>query len=299
MRETKPALVCDMLYAMAHKDAMATDAQDKRVLAMALRRVAKPPILQAVARQLPRTPDRQEELMAVLGRMGEDGADALIEQIATASQQSDRRVYFDALLHLQSGIPTLVHMLGDTRWFVARNAADLLGEMQAKEAEQPLTWLLQHDDDRVRRSATTALMRLGTPRALQAIHDTLKDGVPQMRIQAATALVARQDVRTASALLRALDTEKDEAVQEAFLLALGRLGTPDAVQRLVATAEPEKGFFKNKRTALRLAAVQGLAESRSREALAGLTALTSDKDAEVRDAATFALGRMQRVTSNE
>jgi HEAT repeat protein len=294
MVETKPALVCEILYGMVQRDAVATDQQDKRLLAMALRRLAKPPVLQAVARQLPRAQDRNDEVMAVLTRMGEDGADALIEQIATASQQSDRRAYFDALLQLHSGVPTLIHMLGDTRWFVARNAADLLGEMQAKDAEQPLTWLLKHDDDRVRRSATAALMRLGTPRGLQAIHDALKDGAPQMRIQAAAALVARQDVRTASALLRALEAEKDEEVQDAFLIALGRLGTKDAVQRLLETAEPERGFFKTKRASMRVAAVQGLAEARTPEALAGLKSLTTDKEAEVRDAATFGLAKAEK-----
>lgn len=294
MLDTKPALVSDILWGIVQRDAAAAESTDKRLLSMALRKLAKPAMLQAVARQLPRTQDRREQLMAVLTRMGEDGADALIEQIATASQQSDRRIYFDALLRLQAGIPTLIHMLGDTRWFVARNAADLLGEMQAREAEQPLTWLLQHDDDRIRRSATTALMRLGTPRALQAIHDTLKDGVPQMRIQAAAALVARQDVRTASALVRALETEKDEEVQDAFLLALGRLGTTDAVQRLLAAAEPERGFFKTKRTTFRIAAIQGLAEARSAEAVACLNSLLHDKEADVRDAASFALGRIAR-----
>jgi hypothetical protein len=45
----------------------------------------------------------------------------------------ERRVYFDALVSLRAGTSTLLHMLGDARWFVARNAVDLLGEMQVRK----------------------------------------------------------------------------------------------------------------------------------------------------------------------
>ena len=294
VRDVKPQLVSEIMHALVQREAAATDAEEKRILAMGLRRAFKAHVLRTVATQLPRAPERHDALMAVLTRAGEDGADALVEQIATVAQASDRRVYFDALLHLQAGVPTLVHMLGDTRWFVARNAADLLGEMQAPEAEQPLTWLLQHEDDRVRRAATTALMRLGTQRATQAIQDALRDGAPQMRKEAAAVLASRKDPRTVATLLRALEVEKDEEVQQAFLLALGRIASPETVQRLVTTAEAEKGWIKKKGAPLRVAAVQGLAEARTAEAVAALQALATDKDAEVRDAAAFALGRIAR-----
>ncbi|MBA3673057.1 MAG: HEAT repeat domain-containing protein, partial [Gemmatimonadaceae bacterium] len=186
-RDGKPALVTEILHRIGRREPDVQDFESKRAFVMALRRLAKPTLLRAVAMQLPHRPEQRGELVAVLGRAGEDGADALIEQISAVQGQADRRVFFDALLQLQSGIPTLIHMLGDARWFVARNAADLLGEMQAREAEQPLVSLLQHDDDRVRRAATGALMRLDTPRATQAIQDALKDGSPQMRIDAAGA----------------------------------------------------------------------------------------------------------------
>jgi HEAT repeat protein len=266
----------------------------KRAFVMAQRRLAKPTLLRAIVQELPHAAEQRDTYIAVLARAGEDGADALIEQIAAISGQNERRVYFDALLQLQAGIPTLIHMLGDARWFVARNAAELLGEMQAREAEPQLTELLRHSDDRVRRAGTSALMRLGTSRAMQAIQDALKDGAPAMRMQAAAALVTRKDVKTAATLVRALEEEKDEEVQAAFLVALGKLATPDAVQRLLKAVEAERGIFKKKATAYRVAAVQGLGESRTAEATEALKGLQSDKDEEVREAATFALVRIAR-----
>ena len=264
---------------------------------MALRRLAKPQLLRAITRELPHADNERDTFIAVLTRAGEDGADALIEQIAAISGQNERRVYFDALLQLQAGVPTLIHMLGDARWFVARNAAELLGEMQAREAEPQLTELLRHPDDRVRRAPTSALMRLGTSRAMQAIQDALKDGAPAMRMQAAAALVSRKDVKTAATLVRALEEEKDDEVQAAFLLALGKLATPDAVQRLVKAVESERGLFKKKSTAFRVAAVQGLAEARTPDAIETLKTLQGDKDKDVNAAATHALLRILQASA--
>jgi HEAT repeat protein len=295
-RDARPALVCEILCRVTRREPQIHEFESKRAFVMAQRRLAKPQVLRALTQELPHAADQRDAFIAVLVRAGEDGADALIEQIAAISGQNERRVYFDALLQLQAGIPTLIHMLGDARWFVARNAAELLGEMQAREAEPQLTELLRHSDDRVRRAATSALMRLGTTRAMNAIQEALKDGAPAMRMQAAAALVARKDVKTAATLVRALEDEKDDEVQAAFLLALGKLATPDAVQRLLKAVEAERGLFKKKSTAFRVAAVQGLAESRTPEATEALRALVSDKDDDVAATAKVALQRIAKAT---
>ena len=295
-RDARPALVCEILLRVTRREPQIHDFESKRAFVMAQRRLAKPQLLRALTQELPHAGDQRDAFIAVLTRAGEDGADALIEQIAAISGQNERRTYFDALLQLQAGVPTLIHMLGDARWFVARNAAELLGEMQAREAELQLTELLRHTDDRVRRAATGALMRLGTTRAMNAIQEALKDGAPAMRMQAAAALVARKDVKTAATLVRALEEEKDDEVQAAFLLALGKLATPDAVQRLVKAVEAERGLFKKKSTAFRVAAVQGLGEARTPEATEALKTLVGDKDDDVAASARAALQRIAKQT---
>ena len=290
-------VVGEILYRVAMRETELPHFEQKRAAAVALKRIGKPAVLRLVARELPHDAAHRQQNLAVLARAEEDGADALIEQITSVAQQRDRRVYFEALLATKAGVPALLNMLADARWFVVRNAADILGEMQVAEAEEPLTPLLKHEDERVRRAATTALMSLGTPRALQVIQQALTDPVPATRMQAAAALVVRKDVlTTAPQLLRALDIEKDEEVQAAFLAALGKLGTPEAVERLVNASEQKRGMFQRKTTTVRVAAVIGLAEARSQEALAALRALHDDKDDDVRAAVTLALGRIARAT---
>lgn len=283
-REGKADQIADTLYGVVKRESEGTDPELRRAYAMGVRRLAKPATLRSVAVVLPRHKDRLEQLRTVLHRAGEDGAEAVIEQLVAAQSLADRRIYFDCLVALKSGVATLIHMLGDQRWYVARNAADLLGEMNATEAEVPLAELLKHGDERVRRAALAALAKLATPRAVESMHLGLKDQSPQVRMQAAAGLAMRRGMRSSNTLVKALDGETDSEVQLAILAGLGRLATPDAVQKLIKAAEPEGRLFKKKSIAYRVAAVHALGEARTPAALAALQKLLDDREKEVKEA---------------
>ena len=219
-RDARAVIVADVCWSILERESRVDDADRKRAYGMALRRLSKPTLLRLLATLLPRDRDRVDQYTAVLARAGEDGAEALIEQLTSAKSLSDRRIFFDALVKLHAGVPALMHMLGDPRWYVVRNAADLLGELQASEAEGPLTEAARHDDDRVRRAAAAALAKLGTPRAHHALREALRDNSSQVRMQAAIGLGTLGESRQATTLARALDTEADEDVQIAILGSL-------------------------------------------------------------------------------
>ncbi|NUP56260.1 MAG: HEAT repeat domain-containing protein [Gemmatimonadaceae bacterium] len=288
-------MATEIFHRIVRREHDAQESDVKRAFVLAVKRLTKPALLQAVVTDLTRSPDEHARAKVVLARTGEEGADAVIERLAAEEGRKARLLFFDVLVQLHAGVPTLLHMLGDARWYVARNAAALLGEMQARDAEKPLTGLLHHDDERVRHAAIVALMRLGTARSMPTIQEGLRDRAPQIRMQAAAALVGRKERNVPDLLLRALDDERDDEVAAAFLLALGRLGTPDAVARLIATAEADRGLFRRKPVALRVAAVQALAEVDTEQARAALTALQGDKDEDVRATAVYALGRRSRM----
>jgi HEAT repeat protein len=283
-REGKHDTVANGFHGVVARESALAENDLKRAYVMALRRLTKPTLLRAVATMLPRKRERHDDYMLVLSRAGEDGADALIDQLTSAQSLSDRRVFFDALVKLNAGVPALIHMLGDARWYVARNAADLLGEMQAEAAQAPLSELLKHDDDRVRRAAITALAKLSSPKAVDSLRIAMRDNSPQVRMQAAAGMGTRKGLRSAGTLTKALDDEDDSEVQLAIIAALGRLATTDAVTRLIKAAEPAGGIFKKKPTALRVAAVQALGEARTPAAQNALQHLLDDKDKEVKQA---------------
>jgi HEAT repeat protein len=256
---------------------------------VAFRRLVRPVILRGVAQLLPRKRDRAADYEAVLARAGDDGADAVIEALAQESTVTDRRVYLEVLPRLQAGVPTLMHMLGDARWFIVRNAADLLGEMKVAQAEEALLPLLQHPDDRVSRSAANALVAINTPTAFRAVAEVMRDESPSARAQAAAAIAHRRDARSATTLRIALDDEPDTGVQFALLAALGKVATPDAVHRLIRASDPDRKLIGGKSSEFRVAAVEALAEAGGAAALAALESLAKDKDRAVREAATRAL----------
>jgi len=272
-----------------NEGAVERDAELRRAYTIGLRRMTKPTLLRGIASLLPRRPELRDPLQAVLLRLGPDGAEALIDLLTSADSLTDRRAYLAALAKMRDAVPTLMHLLGDNRWYVVRNAIDLLGEMRAVEAENALLEVANHREERVRRSVATALARLGTPRSIQAVQHMLTDAVPEVRVHAVQGLGSVKSLRAVPVLSRALDGETDQEVQAVILAALGRQATDEAVARLTKAAEPEGRLFKRKPTALRVSAVQALAEANTPAALAAIRRFAEDKDREVRDAAVRAL----------
>jgi HEAT repeat protein len=92
----------------------------------------------------------------------------------------------------------------------------------------------------------------------------------------------------------ALQDEQEEAVQRELILALGRIGTPDAVQALIKVAQPSGFLFGRRPVALRLAAVEALRLAATAPALGTLEGLDGDSDKQVRAAAQAAVWELTK-----
>ena len=294
MRAGKAAAVSEILHGVVAREAKLQDGDVKRAYGAAIRRMSKPALLRAVASLIAKRPEGKQSYYEVLERTGEEGANAVIEQITQAPTNEDRKALFEVLQELKDAVPALKRMLSDSRWFIVRNAADLLGEMVATDAGDDLVALLKHSDERVRRAATNALLKVGTPDAMKGIYEAMYDKSPEVRIQATAAIATKRDGRTSQTLIRAIEDEEDGEVQVAMIAALGKIATSDAVQKLIKIAEPEGRLFRKKTTVFRVAAAQALGEAKTPAALAALRDLTGDKDREVRDTATRALAHVAR-----
>ncbi len=277
-----------IIAAMARRDEAGTNPEVRRAYMIVVRRLLAPNTLRGLAHLLPQKRDLRESLHAVFARSGEDGVDALVELMTAANTPGERRAYRDALAACPQAAPMLGHMLGDPQWFVVRNAAELLGEMGVHEVDGRLVETLNHPDTRVRRAATGALARLGTPRALHALQDMLRDATPDIRLQAAIGLGAAGQRAATPDLIAVLDREEDADVQHAIVTALGKLGTGEAVERLTKVAQPGS-LFRRRPSGPRIAAVNALGEAATPEALDVLRGLANDRDKEVRAAVERAL----------
>lgn len=291
-RKERHDIVADVFHGIVKREEAVEDRAIKRQFGVTIRRLSTPTLLKCVVDLLPRRHESYERYMTIFSRTEDAGAEALVDALMAAPSLTDRRVYYDALLHVGMGIRTLIHMLGDSRWYVVRNAVDLLGEMRASEAEGELVRLLEHKDDRVRTAAAAALARFGTSRATPVSLNGVSDAAPQRG--AATALSVNG--KSVNSLIRALDREVDSRVQMAMLAALGQLGTPQAIDKLVEIARTDKGLLIKKRpTPLRVAAVHALGQVSTTSSLAALQSLLRDKEKAVRGAASWVIMGKRRT----
>ena len=298
-REGDAETLATAMMGIVKRENAATDPHVKRAYGMGVRRLAKKHMLAAVAGMLTTHRDVYEDLIAVFTRTGDEAAEVLIEQLSTAQSLAERRVYFDSLRKMNAGVKVLIHHLGDARWYVVRNAADLLGEMAAADAESRLTELLQHDDDRVRRAAVSALSKMTGTAAVKGLATSLDDDAPGVRVRAAAALGNSKTPAAANALIKHLEREEVAEVQHACLASLGKIASPDAIRFLTKAAQPDGRLFKRKATAYRVAAVRALGEARTPAAMGALQNLLHDKEKDVREAVFWAVRSGKTEGKNE
>jgi HEAT repeat protein len=254
---------------------------------IALRRLLPRSALEQLAR-LTAQGNLKAEATAVLRRMGADGTEALLHLLVNSEDMTERRAYFSALREMTEGGELLVHMLSHDQWFVVRNVADLCGELGLESSVHALARLVNHDDERVRRAVAGALAHIGGTAAAEPLRRALRDSAAPVRLEAAQRLDGRKNKGLAMSLALAAEAESKPDVQRAMYLALGRIGSPEAIQALRKAAEPGGRFFRRKPTAVRLAAVDGL-HAAGPSATNELKALLEDEEREVREAVERAL----------
>ena len=113
-------------------------------------------------------------------------------------------------------------------------------------------------------------------------------------MQVAVGIGGRKSSALAMPLVVAMEEEKDEGVVRELLLALGRIGSPDAVQALIKWAQPAGRIFGRRPSVLRVAAVEALRLAATPAALGTLEGLSDDGDRQVREAARTAAVELKR-----
>lgn len=235
----------------------------------------------------------REKVSAILQRIGAEATVVLLDLMATADTIKARREYFTLLCQMRQGTGAIINRLADEKWFVVRNVAELCGELRLADAVPRLEVHVDHPDARVRRAVAGALARIGTHQAAERLRDMLHDPEPTVRLQAVQSLEGSEARGLSMTLAVLLDEERHPDVRRELHLALGRIGTNEAIQALVRSSKPGRALFGRKPTEIRLAAVEGLALCGGPKSAAALKELAGDRDTRVRDAARNALSLLE------
>ncbi|HTL05909.1 MAG TPA: HEAT repeat domain-containing protein, partial [Gemmatimonadales bacterium] len=236
--------------------------------------------------------ERQQEVVGVLRRFGPLGTETLVELLVGAPNLSERHSYYTAITQMRAGPEAILSRLDHPLWYVVRNAAELCGELEISDAVPALGRQLQHPDERVRKSAAGALGRIGTPLAQQWLRKAFADQAPAVLRQALAHLSGAVSKELAAGIIALLERENTLEVQRDALLALGRIGSEDALQVLSAWAAPTSRRFGRNPLPLRLLALKGLALA-GPAAEAALSTLSRDDAPEIKSAAAEALAALR------
>ena len=236
--------------------------------------------------------ERKQDAIALLRRFGADSTEILMDLLIQAMTIGERRGYYSAITQMSEGADAVVQHLGHQQWYVVRNAADLCGEMGLADAVPDLARQIGHPDERVRKAVAEALGKIGTPQAMEPLRQLMSDLSPAVRLKAVAHLNGRGARGMPPALAELLRTEDNPDVQHEALLALGRIGTPDALVQLREWAQPGGKLLGRRPLAVRLVAVKGLALA-GPAAVDIMGALERDEAPEIRAAASAAIAALR------
>lgn len=274
---------------LIRQEADAPNADVRRSYGIALRRILSGDLLTKLA---PRALDDvyAQDVVTIMRRAGTAGTKVLLDRLIEAPTQAERKAYLRALQQIEEGLDVVTSLLSHHEWFVVRNAADLVGELGIAEAVPALGKVVTHHDPRVRLSVGIALAKIGTPVAGQHLRKVFHDEDPKVRLTVVKLLGGKGLGGLAMPLVSAAEGEEDEAIVAEYYRALGRIGTPDAVQALSKAARASgSGFLSRKAGPARLAAVEALGSAGGPVAVEALQALAKSRAGDLRKAAVVAL----------
>ncbi|MBX3331105.1 MAG: HEAT repeat domain-containing protein [Nitrospira sp.] len=134
----------------------------------------------------------------------------------------------------------LIKALHSGDWIVRMHAAKALGRVRNADAVEPLIPLLQDKVKAVREEAAAALAAIGDA-AIPSLLKELQHEDWLVRLHAVESLRKLKSKRAVEPLLSVLFNDRDSAVREDVVRALGEIGDPQAVEYLL-TAMREPGL---------------------------------------------------------
>ena len=220
-------IVLETIAARATK----TDAKDRREVINALLTLTKPD------RPLP---VRKVALQA----LGICATDDAVPALATLL--SDESLRSDALATLKqigssAAAKAVANAAVNAKGTWLRDLLATLGEMRRPEGVPILLTMLKSGDPETKAVAATALGRIGDAKAVTALADAVRQGVPtafDALVRTGDLLLQRGQVSLAAdAFERTLQLAKDEHQRCAALLGLGKTGTAKALPLLVSALD--------------------------------------------------------------
>lgn len=210
------------------------------------------------------------QLHALLGLMGQSAARYLVVCLEL-EEDKDRRLQLLAAVRAigrKASLP-LREALQSPKWYLVRNALEIIGEVQDASAFEDVARCLRHGDAQVRQSAIAALRVLDASRAAKALGEALASADPATQLEITAALGELGQDRVVPDLIQAFKAAKgseSDRLRLRIVEALAALRHPDAIGTLQSVFRKKGLLTRLEPVSLRLAAAKALAAIGTREA---------------------------------
>jgi len=203
-------------------------------------------------------PRRRDRVAIVLRRSPELAADLLVNLLTAAHTLGERIQYVAVLRDLPQGTDRLLTLISKrTDWQLARNLAEVIGEARVDAAVPYLARFLEYHDERLRRVALVAMAKIGSAATAEPLRDVLKSDTPEMRSLVVSNIGGAHARPLAAPLAAHAERERNPDILRECLRALGRIGTPEAIEALERAAG-RRTTFSRRHKAARVAAEEVL-----------------------------------------
>jgi HEAT repeat protein len=229
----------------------------------------------------------------VLARARAPAFEILHKRLDAAIDVEEARVYARVITPIVDDVRPLLPLLEHQRWPVAESVANILAELAREESVPALAGAMEHADARVRRAAVIALSRIGNKEAVEQLLKAVASDDDSLRSAVTTGVEGRKSSALAMPILKVAESSARPEVRRDCYEALGRIGTPEALQALFAAAEPGGRIVGRKSSEQRVAAINGLRQADDPRTIEKLARFSTDRDKAVRAAAEQAIGEMQ------
>lgn len=232
--------------------------------------------------------DDQARFFALTVSIGRPALDLACSVMSLASKSRTRAAACTMLCYLCSDDPDLLApYVIDSRWYVARNAAFVLGQIGGEGVLRLLDLASQHPEPRVRRQVVSSLGSVPAAKRTPILLAQLDTRDPQLLAAALKMLARERDPEIAATILKQVEApefeSRSEGNQRALFGALGEVAGDAAVPALELLLH--KGGWFARRTLQRLAAARTLQRIGTPRALAALEAGLRARSEVVRTAA--------------
>ncbi len=224
------------------------------------------------------------QLHSLLTLLGQPAARYLIVCLELEEDRERRMQLLAAVRSVgrKASLP-LREALQSSKWYLVRNAVEIIGEVQDASAFDDVARCLDHPDAPVRHSAIGALRALDPVRAAKALGEALAAADPGTQLDIAAALGELGQDRAVPDLLavfKPLKGGESERLRLRILEALATLKHPDAIPALQSVFKKKGLLTRLEPVAIRLAAAKALAAIGTREAKEAMALVLEIESAE-------------------